>query len=234
MLFDVSALGADDHLKRGEWPWDKEFLRDQKEVRRILSRGWQSDIVLRTVHLPPFHAEWVVGILRRPTGYYAFMVEPSAQIWAALDATAEKGELARIRPRYYERQLSAGLADKIAAIFRNVLSDRRNYRADRRILTDSSSFLFMLRYRPGEYLAANSASDENTKSDILCDVSSSLYVFVRGKIDVTDKKWLRMNPKESQLALERSIREAEKKLGIRRRSNQALERTASRWAASTK
>jgi hypothetical protein len=228
VVFSISAFGAEDHLKRGEWPWDKEFLRYQKEVRRILSRGWGEDVVLRTIHLPPFHPEWIVGVLHRPTGYYAFLVEPSAQIWAALDAQAEKGELAKIRPRYYERQLTSALADNIAAIFRNVLSDRRNYRTDRRILTDSSSFVFMLRYRPDDHLAASSASDENTKSDILCDVSSSLYLFVRGKIDITDKKWLRMNAKESQLALERSVQRAEAKLGVHRRSNQALEPTAGR------
>src|SRR5205809_2757972 len=126
VIFSISAFGAEDHLKRGEWPWDKEFSRYQNEVRRILWRAWQSDVVLHMVHLPPFHAEWAVGVVRRPNGYYAFLVEPSAQIWAALDAMAEKDELAKIRPHYYERQLPPALADNIAAIFRNVLSDRRN------------------------------------------------------------------------------------------------------------
>jgi DNA primase large subunit len=64
----------------------------------------------------------------------------------------------------------------------------------------------------------------------LFDVSSSVYLFVRGKIDVTDKEWLRMNSKESQLALERSIHEAEAKLRISQRSKQAMQPTADHFS----
>ena len=229
----VSAICAEDHLQRGELPWgnDHLFLRYDKEIRRVLWRAWEADVVLRTVHFPPFHTEWIVGIVRRPGGYKAFLLEPTAQVWAALqNPDNPKKELASIHARYYERELSEAFSERLAAIFRRVLSDRRNYREDRRriIVTDSSSFTYMVRYQPGEYFVAYTESEEHTPSAVLFDVSSSLYLFVRGKIDVTNKKWLRMTPRGSQLALEHSIRDAEAKLGMTRRSNQALQPTTSR------
>ena len=231
----ISTPTESDHLQRGELPWGEDdlFVRYDKEVRRILRRAWQPDVVLRTVHFPPFHAEWIVGILRRPSGYSAFLLEPSTQIWAAVEDPKNAIEpLAKIRPRYYERELSDASADRLAAIFRTVLSDRRNYHEDRRILTDSSSFTYMVRYRPGEHFVAYTASDEHTPSALLFDVSARLYLYIRGKVDLPDDKWLRMNPKESQLTLEQCIREVETKLRVTKRSNHAMQPTASPRTAS--
>lgn len=213
----ISAIDAEDHLQRGELPLGNYdwALRYDKEVRRILWRAWEPDVVLRTVSFPPFRTEWIVGIVRRPGSYRAFLLEPTTQVWSALDNSAiRKTELTKIHTRYYDRALDEKLVERLAAIFRNVLGNRRNYLEDRRILNDSSIFIYMLRYRPGEYIIANTASDEHIPSATLFDVSASLYLFIRGKIDVTDKRWLRMNSKESLLALERSIWQAERDLKI--------------------
>jgi hypothetical protein len=231
----ISTPTERDHLQRGELPWgnDSWAVRYDKEFRRILWRAWEPDVVLRTVHFPPFHTEWIVGIIRRPSGYSAFLLEPTTQIWPTLQDPKNAIEpLAKIRPRFYERELSNASADRVAAIFRKVLSDRRNYQEDRRILTDTSSFTYMVRYLPGEHFVAFTASDDHTPSALLFDLSARLYLFVRGKVDMPDDKWLRMSPKDSQLALQQCIREAETKLGVTKRSNQAMQPTASPRTAS--
>ena len=52
---------AKDYITRGDALFDQSlpvFRRYDKEVKRILHRAWQRDVIVRAVHLPPFDPEW--------------------------------------------------------------------------------------------------------------------------------------------------------------------------------
>src|SRR4051812_29810480 len=81
-VVQLCAAGDKDHLRRGEPELKYDYdVKYNRAVRRILSRGWKSDVVLRTVALPPFNPEAVLGLLRSKRQYSAFVIRPSAQIW---------------------------------------------------------------------------------------------------------------------------------------------------------
>jgi hypothetical protein len=69
-----------DYITRGDALFDQSlpsFRRYDKEVKHILHRAWKRDVVVRAVHLPPFDPEWIVGIIRSPSGYRAFRLDAS-------------------------------------------------------------------------------------------------------------------------------------------------------------
>src|SRR5206468_3423239 len=81
-----TTYAARDYLKKGDQQsdepeqWEIDYDR---AVRQVLSRAWQKDVVVRTVHLPPFDPEWIGGVIRSANGYRAFHLEASHQIWNA-------------------------------------------------------------------------------------------------------------------------------------------------------
>src|SRR3954451_12042176 len=149
----LCAAGDKDHLQRGErvlrYDYDVEYDR---LVRRILSRGWEPDVVLKTVALPPFNAEAVLGLLRDGDHYSAFVVRPSKQIWESsnlgLPAGYPKRTLANVRPIFNSRPIAGSLAARIAALYRRVLTDRRNYSKDPNVYLDTTQTTFYLAFAP--------------------------------------------------------------------------------------
>lgn len=193
-----------DYLQRGEVPWGDEEeweLAYGKQIKRVLSRGWQPDVVLRTVDLPPFSPERVVGIARQRDGYYAFNVEASSQIWSALHD--HKEDLGKIRPINRGKLVSEQLVTRMASLWRAVLSDSKNYRKDRYIYTDSSSFAFFVGFSPREHLAATTSAwaERGSKARELFDVTVAIIEYATGK--------------SPQASLERAIGKAEARVGIK-------------------
>lgn len=123
----LSFAGDKDHLQRGEpeLKYDDNVKYDAA-IRGILSRGWESDVVLRTVALPPFNPEAVLGLLRDGRHYRAFVVRPSTQIWEAtgLGSTEPhpKNRLGAVRPLFHSRPISDSLARRIAGSLSTCLS----------------------------------------------------------------------------------------------------------------
>ena len=71
VLLTCGPVDAKDYITRGDALFDQSlpsFRRYDKEVKRILHRAWQRDVIVRAVHLPPFDPEWIVGIIHSPTG----------------------------------------------------------------------------------------------------------------------------------------------------------------------
>src|SRR6266513_2821271 len=127
----LSLAGDQDHLQRGEpeLKYDHDVKYD-RFVHRILFRGWKSDVVLRTLALPPFNPEAVLGLLGRDGHYLAFVVRPSNQIWEASGLGGTKPHIQDVWPIFHSRPISDSLAARIAAVYRHVLTDRRNYSRD--------------------------------------------------------------------------------------------------------
>src|SRR5205807_7574448 len=77
---------TNDYLRKGWYnipdPGDYS-IRYKKNVERILERGFRRDVVVRTVHLPPFNPEWIVGVVQSNNGYRAFRLDASYFIWQA-------------------------------------------------------------------------------------------------------------------------------------------------------
>ena len=67
----AEAGDPNDYLLRGE----REKDSYERAIERILSRGWDNDVVLRFVHIPPFEKELVIGIRRVGLSYRAFVLE---------------------------------------------------------------------------------------------------------------------------------------------------------------
>lgn len=194
----LSASDTRDYLARGE-RGELPSLRYETALRKKLPRAWQKDVVMRVVHFPPFAPESIAGIIHRQDGYNAFRLEPSLQVWDAINDRKEN--FSKIRAIYGEKALSDSLAARISAVFRTVLSDPRNYRKDTHIYLDNSFFTFFVGFLPKERLAANTLYfDRGTKTFELLQVSDALYQYVLGK--------------KSEAALEQSVRKVETKLRV--------------------
>jgi len=173
-------------------------------VRQVLARGWRGDVVVRTVSLPPFEPEAVVGVLRKRDGYRAFSIRPSVQIWdeagyGSTDPNKRVGDYSKVRPVFHDRPLPGSVAARIAAVWRRVLSDKRNYGKDPSIYLDTSTFAFYVSFLHGERLAAHVTGwGRNTKQIIL--VTEELLTYTTGKSD--------------QPQLLRVLSTAERKVGI--------------------
>jgi hypothetical protein len=73
LMVSGATVAARDYFSRGWSEHDYDFeIRYRKNVQRILGRAFQHDVLLRTVHLPPFDPEWIVGVMRVDNGYRAF------------------------------------------------------------------------------------------------------------------------------------------------------------------
>jgi len=98
-VYFAHSFDTRDYLAKGWWQKGLASTRYQEAVERILARGFQQDVVVRTVHLPPFHPEWIAGIVQHPTGYRAFRLDASYSVWQALEerAAGEKDKLPTIR-----------------------------------------------------------------------------------------------------------------------------------------
>jgi hypothetical protein len=203
-IYFAYPFDTKDYLKKGESQHEDglpEFDRYETELKRILSRAWDKDVVVRTVHLPPFDPEWIVGVVQSPAGYRAFRLEASHFIWAALIDAREK--LPGIRGIYRDRSITNALAMKIATLWRNALSNPSNYREDTHLYGDNSHFLFFVNLAPSKRLAAQTSYFERgTDAWELIQVSDALYDYVGGKVAL--KK------------LESSVQVAEKKINATR------------------
>lgn len=161
LLLSPCAAVERDYLQHGEPKPKYDFeIGYDKATRRILARGWRKDVVLRTVNFPPFSEESVTGILKTPQGYSAFRVSPSMQIWEALgygstDPHHPKDQIRTVRPIFRSKPLKESLAARIAAIWRRVLNDPRNYGKDPNMYLDTSSFTYYVAFAPGERTTAN-------------------------------------------------------------------------------
>jgi len=150
-----------DYLQRGERELQgREDVAYDAAVRDVLSRGWRSDVVLRMLDLPPFQPEWVAGIARARDGYRAFSVEASKQVWGALgfgssDPKQKKGDYHSVHPVLHERPISPSVAARIAALWRRVLADQRNYGKDPNLYLDTDQLSFYLSFQPTERLTAH-------------------------------------------------------------------------------
>jgi hypothetical protein len=186
-----------DYLSKGWWGKPLDFeVRYRNNVERILERGFRSDVVLRTVHLPPFDPEWIVGVVRTENGYRAFRLDASYFIWRAqLD---EKQKLPTIRGIYKDKPIPTATAMRLAVLWRRFLTDRKNYGTEKGSYGESSHFIFSV-----DGVTANAmAWDKGTKAHEIVQVSDDIYDFVIGK--------------KSEGALVESIKKAEKKLTLKR------------------
>ena len=216
----LAHANAKDYITRGDALFDQSlpsFRRYDKEVKRILHRAWERDVIVRAVHLPPFDPEWIVGITRSPSGYRAFRLDASYFIWQALND--EKEKLAGIRGIYRERPLDEASALRIAALWRAVLGAPQNYGKDPTIYGDSSSFHFFVGASPREHLAGWTAYmfvDHSGATEI-CLIAHRLYEYAAHKSG-------------SEAKLQKQIQRAERQLRVQPRSasNQSLQPTAGR------
>src|SRR6266853_3478705 len=141
-------IDRNDYLKRGWWDkrhwWDKlpDFeVRYQNNIEHILERAFRPDVVLRTIHLPPFDPEWIVGVVQSTPGYRAFRLDASYFIWQAQED--EKQKLPTIRGIYRDKALPSATALRLAALWRRFLTDKKNYGKEERVIYgDSSHFIF--------------------------------------------------------------------------------------------
>ena len=192
--------GQRDYLQRGE-----EKLTDQIEikydraVRDVLSRAWRTDVVLRMVDIPPFQPEWIVGITRSGDHYHAFEVTASKHIWSVLGfGGGTKGDYHSIHPIIHERAISPSLAARIAALWRRVLKDSRNYGTDTAMYLDTDQFTYYLGFMARERLTANTTG-WGPKTEQLNNVAFALANHAEGA-------------PEGDLG--KAVTKAERKLGI--------------------
>jgi hypothetical protein len=171
----VVAAGNWDYLVAGE----RERDSYDTAIRKILSKGWGKDVVLRYVHIPPFESELVIGIRRAGRNYHAFVIEPSSHIWdeEVKRLGRKHPDFSRIRAVYKERPISEAYVRRVAAVWRNVLADSRNYHNDEAVQVDSSQLYFLLSLRPGEHSAAH-ATALGPKTEELMHIASDLSAFV--------------------------------------------------------
>jgi hypothetical protein len=192
--------GQRDYLQRGE-----EKLTDQIEikydraVRDVLSRGWRTDVVLRMVDIPPFQPECVAGITRSRDHYHAFEVTASKHIWGVLGfGGGKKGDYHSIHPIIHERTISPFLAARIAALWRRVLKDSRNYGKDTAMYLDTDQFTYHLSFLPRERLTAY-MTGWGQRTEQLINVAGALADYANGA---------------SEKQLVQAVQKAERNLGI--------------------
>jgi hypothetical protein len=213
------VLDAKDYITRGDALFDQSlpvFKHYDREVKRILHRAWERDVIVRAVHLPPFDPEWIVGVTRAQNGYRAFLLEASYFIWQAMND--EKEKLPSIHGIYHERPLDEAAALRIAALWRAVLSAPQNYRKDPTMYGDSSTFHFFVGAVPHEHLAGHTSHVfDHAQAEVLTIVAGKLYDYATRK-------------PASEAKLQQEIRRAERQLGVQPRSasNQAMQLTAPR------
>jgi hypothetical protein len=161
LLWRTPVIAQDhDYLQHGEERLTADYeIKYSRAVRYVLARGWRKDVVLRIVNIPPFQPESVIGIARTSTGYQAFKVTAGKHIWSELgfgsgDSKRRQADYRSIKPLVDERGMSDPLAARVAAIWRRVLIDSRNYGKDPSIYLDSDHFSFYLAFAPRERVAA--------------------------------------------------------------------------------
>jgi hypothetical protein len=215
---------AKDYITKGDALFDQSlpgFKRYDKEVKRILHRAWERDVIVRAVHLPPFDPEWIVGIIRSARGYRAFRIDASYFIWQAL--LDEKEKLPTIHGIYRERPLDESSALQIAALWRAVLSAPQNYGRDPSVYTDTSTFHFFVGALPHEHLAGWTAYMfvDRSQATEICLIAHRLYEYAA-----------RQPGSESKL--QQQIRRAGRNLHLQPRSasNKSLQPTATRFAST--
>ena len=179
------CAGDKDHLQRREPQLKYDYqIKYHRLVRKILARGWQSDVALRVVALPPFAPEAVTGLLRSGSGYQAFSLRPSSQIWEAsnlgLPLGYPKRSLTNVRPVFRSRPIDVSLAVRIAALYRRVLTDRRNYSTDPNIYLDTTQTTFYLAFAPGETITAH-MSGWGPRTEHLLWLDEALMDYAAGK-----------------------------------------------------
>ncbi len=124
---------------------------------------------------------------------YARYLQSSGKRWA------KTGDRRTLRQPLYERRIADSVADRIAALWRRVLRDPRNYGKDPAIYLDTDEFIFYLAFLPTERFAARMTS-WGPKVEQLTDVIDALVVYADGTI--------------SEAKLVQAIAKAERKLGI--------------------
>jgi hypothetical protein len=159
LFCSVAQSTEKDYLEHGDpapiAEWESPYYDG---VHYVLSRGWRKDVVVRMLDLPPFQAEWTVGISRDLQGYRAFEVTASKHIWSVMglgESKPKTRDYHHIAPILHEREISESLATRIAALWRRFLSDSKNYTKDSGIHLDTDEFGFYVAFRPRERLAAH-------------------------------------------------------------------------------
>ena len=181
-------------------------------IRRILGEGISPGRLLRTVMLPPFDPEDIVGLVRSAAGYRAFDLKP-LRCRFGTRCTKTKRSCQRSVASIGREHISGQIAARLAALWRCLLADRRNYRPPEKgvIFVDSTSFVFYAGGRGGPPLTANTHRlDRGTKTWEVISVGDAIYHYARGDV--------------SEAHLDQRLREAEAKLGLRTASNQAMQR----------
>ncbi len=200
------AAAERDYLRRGEEKLTAEHeIKYDRAVRYILSRAWKNDVVLRMSVIPSFQPEIATGIAHTPHGYIAFDVTVADNIWYQLGFGSEAwkqnySNYRRIKPILHERRLSNAVSVRVAAIFRRVLTDRRNYRRDESSV-DTTLFAYYLAFLPDERLSAYVAHTREfgPQTEQLIAVAGALGQYAGGA------------PERELL---KAVTEAERKLGI--------------------
>ena len=217
----ASALDRRDYLIRGE-----QKNTYDTAIQRILRQGWQKDVVLRYVHIPPFEKELVIGIRRVGAGYRAFVLEPSSHIWSEEVKRLERKrpDFSHIQAVYKERPISETYVRHAAEFWRYVLSDPRNYHEDTDSYLDSSQLYFFLSLLPHEHFSSH-AIKLGPKSEELMHVASDLSAFVYpAKADEAKMfEWLRQSEKKAGFGSSAISHDT---------SNQTMQPTAGRRTAS--
>jgi hypothetical protein len=202
----AGAQDADykDYLRRGEGP--RSSIQYDRAVRHVLARAWRSDVVLRMVDIPAFDREYAVGLSRSRSGYTAFatVVAPPHSIWYTLGFGSDKpirkpADYRRVRAIVMEKAIPDRTAARIAGVWRQVLTNRRNYRNDRLISLHSNQFTYYLAFSPNERITAYMPGwGPNTLQ--LIELGRAVGYYVEGL--------------DSERDLISAIEKAERKLGI--------------------
>ena len=205
LLVARSPAGAAerDYLQRGEETLTAKYqIRYDRAVRYVLSRAWKKDVVLRMSLVPAFQPEFAAGIARTVNGYTAFNATVADNIWYQLGfgsgAWKHKcNNYRRIKPILQERRLSDTLSLRIAALWRRVLTDRRNYGRDEGSYVDTAQFAYYLAFLPHEHVSAHMVA-WGPQTEQLIAVASALAQYASGA---------------PERELVKAVTEAERKLG---------------------
>jgi hypothetical protein len=186
----------------------QDFLRQdvdtlpeyQHAIRRVLSRGWGKHVVLRTLVIPPFSNEIVVGIRRDRAGYHAFVVEPTSHIWHEASPENKHPNYSKIRQKYTDHIIRDDVAVRCIRLWHRVLSDRQNYLKDENLYLDTTEVYFFVRLAPHEAISAWTHQwGDKTRAGELLTLSDALTAYIDGKM--TEAKFLHL------------LEHAEKKVG---------------------
>jgi hypothetical protein len=203
----LPARGAErEHLQRGGKRLTADYqLKYDRAIRHVLSRGWQKDVVLRMVNIPPFEPETVAGIARTPNGYVAFEATAPKNLWYALHFSSDRSQREQesyqgFRPVLHERPLPQAMSARIAALWRRVLTDPRNYEiADAEAVSvDADQFTYTVNFLPHEHISAY-AVGWGPHSEALVWVARAVGNHAKGA---------------PEKALEKVVKKAEARLGI--------------------